>query len=329
MSELLTNEEIESLMEMVNSDDAEFDSPVTFEEIGADAVRHASSVSPIDLLTPNRISSDQLRRLEHMFEDSAKAIGATMSDQLRYPIHCDCVAVDQTRFSNFVPVAADNTAVYVLNAPPLDIPILFYVTKDLLYGWVDRVLGGHGRVDEVPAEFSDAEFAVADGFLTPIFDRLVASMEDLAKMTIEIEDRSTNPSRVHVLPSQDVVLSVHFQAGSDLLLGDLRLGIAYSSIEPFLGSLGATRGRFSQAPGMMRRTLSKTMQTVGVDVSIELGAAELTLRDLMSMHVGDVIELDQRAADPMIVPVAGIPKFAGRVGTVGSSLGFRIESVLE
>ena len=125
------------------------------------------------------------------------------------------------------------------------------------------------------------------------------------------------------------MLSVHFQAGSDLLLGDLRLCIAYSSLRPFLGSLGTSTDLFTQAPGSMRRTLTETMQPVGVNVSIELGAAELTLRDLMSLQVGDVVQLDQRAGDPMIAPVEGVPKFAGRVGTVGSRLGFQIESVLE
>ena len=62
------------------------------------------------------------------------------------------------------------------------------------------------------------------GFLESIFDCLVASMEELTAMHIDIEDRFTNSSPVRVLPAQDVVLSVHFQAGSELLLGDLRLG---------------------------------------------------------------------------------------------------------
>lgn len=329
MSELLNNDEIESLMEMVNSESSEFDGPVFIEDAGTQRSGRTSSVSPIDLLTPNRISTEQLKRFVIMFEDCAKAIGATMSEQLRYPIHCDCVGVDQTRFANWVPVTADDTAIYVLSAPPLDIPIFFSVTNDLLYGWVDRVLGGNGQVEEVPAEFSEAEFAVADGFLGPIFDRLVVAMEGLTKMEISIEDRFTNPSRVHLLPAQDVVLSVHFQAGSELLLGDLRLCIAYSSLLPFIDSLGAGPERFTQAPGSMRHVLAETMQPVDVNVSIELGAAELTLRDLMSLRVGDIVKLDQRAGDPMIAPVEGVPKFAGRVGTVGSRLGFRIESVLE
>ena len=64
MSELLSNEEIESLMEMVNSEGTEFDGPATFAEIGGDPVDYASSVSPIDILRPNRISSEQLRLAE-------------------------------------------------------------------------------------------------------------------------------------------------------------------------------------------------------------------------------------------------------------------------
>jgi flagellar motor switch protein FliM len=258
MSELLTNEEIESLMLMVNSEPEEFDSPASMAEMGVDPARSLTSVGPVDLLTPNRVSHEQLQRLEHMFAGSAQAIGSMMSDQLRYDIHCDCVGLDQTRFSNWAPVASENAAVYVLHAPPLDIPIFFSVTKSLLYGWV------------------------------------------------EIENRFTNPSLVHLLPSQDVMVSVHFQAGSDLLLGDLRLGIAYSSIERYLGQLGATTERFAQAPGAMRSALTETVQPGQVNVRIEPGSTHLPL-----------------------APVQGVPKFAGRVGIVGASLGFQIESVLE
>ena len=329
MSELLSNDEIESLMEMVNAQSTAFDGPDTIAEIGASPLIHSAPVSPIDLLTPNRLTSVQIEKLEHMFAGTAQAIGGTMSDQLRYTIHCDCVAVDQTRFSNWAPIAADNAAVYVLNAPPLEIPIFFSVTKELLYGWVDRVLGGKGQVDTVPAEFSEAEFIIADGSLAPIFDCLVASMADIAKMVIEIEDRFTNHRRMQLLPLQNVVLAVHFQAGSDLLLGDLHLGIALSSLEPYLGCLTGGPDRFSYAPGAMRRELSDSVQPVDLNLSVELGSAEISMRDLLALQVGDVVSLEQRATDPVIAPVEGVPKFAGRIGTVGTNLGFRIESVLE
>jgi flagellar motor switch protein FliM len=329
VKELLSNDEIESLMESVNLDE-DFAHPSTMQGIAAHpTAARPGAVSPIDLLKPNRFSSDQMQHLERMFLRSATSIGATMSDQLRYAMHCDCVAVEQMRFSSWLPLLGDNTAVYILNAPPLEIPMFFSVTTNLLYGWVDRVLGGHGQVSDVPAEFSEAEFAVADGFLQSIFGRLVASMEELTKMSIEIEDRFTNPARARVLPAQDVILSVHFQAGSDLLLGDLRLAIDYTAIEPFLGSLGAGPDRFTATPGAMRRVLVETVQPVDLNVSINLGEAEMSVREIMSLQVGDVIALDHRTGDPMIAPVEGVPKFAGAVGTIGSRLGFRIASVLE
>lgn len=330
MKELLTNEEIDTLMDMFRSEASELEQTGSqFSEMPAILEMHEAVVSPVDLLKPNRLSREQMHEFERMFESGAKAVGATMSDKLRYEMHCDCVAVEQTRFGSWMQLVGNNAAIYILKAAPMEIPVFFSVTTNLLYGSVDRILGGHGRVSDVPKEFTEAEFVVADAFLEPIFSRLAVAMEEMAEFEMSIEGRFTNPSLAHILPSQDVVLSVHLQTGGEFLLGDLRLALPYTAIEPYLAALGTGPGKFKQMPGSMRDVLTKTVNPVEVGMSVQLGEAELRLRDLLALGIGDVIPLDRRLGDPMVAPVAGVPKFLGQVGTIGSRLAYQIASVLE
>ena len=327
MKDLLSNEEIDSLMEAFRSTEPGVDT--RFSEIGEEVGEHETVVSTVDLLKPNRLTREHMRDFERMFDSSAKSIGATMSEQLRYDMQCDCVAVEQTRFGNWVPLVGQSAAIYILKAPPLKTPVFFSVTTNLLYGSVDRLLGGHGRVVTLPGEFSEAEFVVADAFMEPLFERLAISLEELVPLKFEIEDRFTNASLAHILPSQDVVLSMQFQTGGEYLVGDLRLAIPYAGLEPFLSSIGSGQRRDSEAAGSLRGQLADSLRRVGLNMSVNLGTAELSLRNLLSLRQGDVVPLEQTLGQPLVAPVEGAPKFTGHVGTVGSRLAFQVASVME
>ncbi|MCA8957223.1 MAG: FliM/FliN family flagellar motor switch protein [Planctomycetes bacterium] len=330
MKELLSNEEIETLMEMFRSDESDLQEETQFAGLGGftKSAREAV-VSPVDLLKPNRISREQMQDFERIFESAAKGIGATMCDRLRYDMNCDCVATEQLRFNSWMQLVGNNAAIYVLSAPPLEQPLLFSVTTNLLYGSVDRILGGHGKVSEVPSDFSEAELVVADAFLEPVFERLGASLGELTDLQLSVDSRTTNPSLAYVFPSQDVVVAAHFQTGGEFLLGDLRLALPYTAIESHLARLGTGPGKFKQLPGSMRDTLRRTVSPVEVSMSIDLGRAALSLRELLALRVGDVVTLNQRLGEPLVAPVQGHPKFTGQIGTLGRRLAFQIGSVLE
>lgn len=330
MKELLSNEEIDSLMEMFRSDDSGLELaevPGFAHEIVGDPMERDAVVSRVDLLQPNRLPREQMSGLERMFENSAKAVGRCMSDRLRYAMHCDCVAVEQLRFGTWLQLVGADVVVYVLEAPPLEAPLLLSVTTNLLHGSVDRILGGQGRIQDAPKDFSEAELAVADAFLEPIVGRLAASMAELLALDIRIAGRFRPAALPHVLLAQDVVLSAHLQTGGDLLLGDLRLVLPYVALAPHLRSFGRG-GLAGSRPGGRRAELARAVQTVPIDFTVELGGGELSVGRLLDLRVGDVVPLRRGRGEPLIAPVAGVPKFSGRVGTRGRRLAFQVAGVI-
>jgi len=322
---LLSNEEIDTLLELFRADDPELHE-------GAEALSGASPadsvVTRVDLLKPNRLSREQMRSLERHFETAAKALAVTVSDKLRLDIACDCVAVEQMRFQNWNALLSGPAGIFTIDMQPFG-PVLFTVTTQLLYGAVDRILGGSGRVTSAPQDFTAAEYTVADAFVGPCLQRICDSLADIVALTWTIEERCSSPSMAQILAAQEVVLSVHFQVGGEVLLGDLRLAIPYAGLEPHLQAMRAGPRPQAQQPGALRATIARTLEPVCMKMSVELGDGALALRQLLSLGVGDVIPLRTRVGAPLIAPVQGVPKFAGDVGAVGNRLAFRVGSVLE
>jgi flagellar motor switch protein FliM len=63
-----------------------------------------------------------------------------------------------------------------------------------------------------------------------------------------------------------------------------------------------------------------------VQVEVVLGSAELRLSELSSLQVGDVVLLDQRAADGVLARVGGQDVFRGQAGKLGSWKAFQVQT---
>ncbi|GAB4142699.1 MAG: flagellar motor switch protein FliM [Planctomycetota bacterium] len=326
MNEILSNDEIDTLLEMFRTE-----GPAAGEDLDA-ALPPAGGaadrvVSPLDLLRPNRLAREQVRELERWFGSAGKMLSASISDRLRLDVRCDCVAVEQLRFQNWLDRLPGPVAIHVLEADALSKPALFTASTSLLYGAVDRIMGGTGKVHRVPKEFTEAEFTVADSFVRPCLDRIAESLAELVPISWSVKSRFCNPLLAQILPSQEVVISVYFQVSGESLIGDLRLVIPFSAVEALLQKHGKDR-KDALAPGSMRDRLGKAVRGVPLDLAVTLGEARIRLRQLLNLEVGDVVPLETLVGQTASVPVMGKTKFKGHIGRLGNRLALRIADVV-
>ena len=333
MSDVLSNVEIEALLDMFRAEEAHIEEPKAedFSRVaGADVEIAGPVVSKVDLCKPNRLSREQLASLERCSESAARAIGATTSDKLRLEVVCDCVAVEQIRFGSWLSQLVDPVAIFVLRMPPFEHNAILSISTSMLYSAVDRILGGTGQVKDVPPDLTTAEYTVADAFIGPCLDHICRSLESIGDLSWEIEQRLSNPSAAQILGAHEVAVSLYFQVSGKSLLGDMRMVIPYASLEPHIGGLARSRvASFNLAPGEMRDVVANSIGEVGLNMSVELGGTALSIRDLMSLAVGDVVTLDRRAGDALTAPVEGIPKFKGTVSRRGRRLAYQVQSVIQ
>ena len=66
-----------------------------------------------------------------------------------------------------------------------------------------------------------------------------------------------------------------------------------------------------------------------VPVTASLGEAEMTVRELLAMGPGSVMELDRAAGEPVDLMLRGTCFAKGRLVVTGEKLGVRIEEILD
>lgn len=328
MNEILTNEEIDTLLDMFRAEGGDLDIDVKSAPFTVAPDPKVGLVSAVDLLKPNRVSRTQIRALERYFEAASKGMTASIGDRLRMDVVCDCVATEQMRFQSWIEQLTGPMAIFTLRMPPFETPVLLSANTSLLYGAVDRILGGSGRIERVPSDFTQAEYTVADAFLAPCLDRICESLAEVVQLSWQIEARFTNPSMAQVIASQDVVVCAHFQISGESLIGDLRLAIPFQAVEPYLRELGDGPGSPRVEPGKALDTISANLRDSTVDLQVKLGETSIPLRQLLALRVGDVVTLRTPFGAPLEAPVQGRVKFLGQVGTIGRRLAFRVGEVM-
>ncbi|HSX83454.1 MAG TPA: FliM/FliN family flagellar motor switch protein, partial [Candidatus Saccharimonadia bacterium] len=88
--------------------------------------------------------------------------------------------------------------------------------------------------------------------------------------------------------------------------------LPYSTIEPIRSKLYAGfQTERLEVDQSWRRRIVHQIQNLSVELSVEFGSAEIYLRSLLSLQIGDIIRLDQDCDHPLVVRVEGVPKFTG------------------
>lgn len=72
----------------------------------------------------------------------------------------------------------------------------------------------------------------------------------------------------------------------------------------------------------------RLLENIGVSLTVEVGRTELTIRDLLRLSEGSVVELNRLAGDPLDVLVNGTPIAKGEVVMVGDRFGIRFGQII-
>ncbi|MDC3068080.1 flagellar motor switch protein FliN [Paracoccaceae bacterium] len=73
----------------------------------------------------------------------------------------------------------------------------------------------------------------------------------------------------------------------------------------------------------------RVLENIDVRLTVEVGSAELKIRELLRLNEGSVIELDRLAGDPLDILINGTMIAKGEVVMVGERFGIRFVEIVD
>jgi flagellar motor switch protein FliN/FliY len=72
----------------------------------------------------------------------------------------------------------------------------------------------------------------------------------------------------------------------------------------------------------------RLLENIEVKLTVEVGGTRITIRDLLKLNEGSVVELDRLAGEPLDILVNGTLLAKGEIVLIGESLGIRFTEII-
>lgn len=329
MGEVLTQAEIEALLAGVPASSAA--TQVARKPDEPAAGRRRQTVREYNFRSPNKFSRDQLRALQMVHETFGRQLSTAFAASLRSPVHFDIVSTQQLPYQEFMDLLT-SSIIYIFSAPPLEGPMLLEIHSGLGLYILERLLGGFGSMTAtVDRALTEIERTILHSVAERMLDALASAWSAMVDLRPRIEGTETDPQFVQIVQPTETIVAVLFEVKIGEETGTMNLCMPCVVLEPIASKLSAQQWLTSTRKPATEQTIAalqaRLAQTTA-EASVVLGEARLSMRELVHLKPGDVIVLDRNTNDPLVMRIAGRPKFHVRPGLVGKRMAVRVESLL-
>ena len=314
------------------------DTPISPEEVDtliraapAGGDRTGREIRPYDFVQPEKFSKEQIRVLEMIWTNAARGLSVDLTQRLRLSVEVKVHSLTETVSRELRDAVPPPIAVALVRMEPLPGHAFLEYDPESTFCLLDRMLGGPGNSAGGVRELTDIEKIlverVAEGAVTTIAEawRTVVPL----RPRVEVVTDGAFFSRFAM---EGRVLLTTFSLTFGTVTGYIKFGIPAIALDPVLPRLKSQEWSPSTAPAnneTVVQSIRQSLDRTHLEASVELGGAEVSMRDLLGLQAGDVICLDRRAGADLDLRVGPEVKFRGQPGQIGRRMGFKITQVVE
>lgn len=321
MSEILSQEEVDSLLDGLDSGEIETEKDVE----KPDSVE---GIVAYDFTRQDKVVRARMPTFDVINERLSREIRVTLSNLLQTNLDVSASPFDTLKFSEFVRSLPVPTSLHIFRMEPLRGNGLIIFESQLVYNLIDTFFGGEalGKAKVEGREFTTIEEVMIKKAVVAVLDNIQASWAPIEDVTITLTRSEMNPQFTAIVLPTDIVIVTRFEIELEQSAGNLVVCYPYSMIEPLRKKLSSgVQAEAEEVDTNWSRAIKDVILNSTVDMRIQLGRAEITGEKLLYMQKGDVIQLDNSAGEPLTCYVDGLEKLRGYAGVQRGFQAFKIK----
>lgn len=289
-----------------------------------------------DFRSPARFSKEQMRTLKLVFEEFARQLSSLFSVLLRSDVKARFVYLEQSTGHDVVGMLDTDRAsvVNVMRLAPLPGRALLIMGVELVCILVERVLGGRTTtaVDK-SREITNIELALMEAVMRYVNRGLETAWSKVVEIKPVLESSTVDLEMVQGALGDEIIFAAMIEIHVDNATGMLTFLMPLSLLHPIAPALRPhlimTHEQEDEGHGKDHALVVSQLQRTRVPVSVTLGDARLTFKDVLELQAGDVIPLDREIDQDLLLNVNGHPKFRCRPGLRGRKMAVSVTSTID
>lgn len=320
MNQVLTQEEINSLLKGLSDDDVEEEGVEVKDTVNPEAKR-------FDLANQERIIRGRMPTMELIHDRFARQFRTHLAKFLGRTCFANVGGIEMVKFGLFMKKLPLPSSLHIFRMPPLSGYALMVVSASMVFGIVDSLFGGsgQGRVKIEGREYTPIETRLIGKVVMIALDVLRDAWAPIHPVDFVYVRSEFNPLAIAIVPPTDVVIIVTIEVELEQESTTLTLCTPYSTIEPLRAKLatGFQSTRLEADTGVMRRMEINLKRTMA-NLSVQLAEGKISPKDFLALKRNDVVTLDTNPSDEAMIMIEGSPKFYGYVGSYRGNRAVRV-----
>jgi flagellar motor switch protein FliM len=278
------------------------------------------------------VSYERLPMLEIVFDRLVRLMTTSLRNFTSDNVEVSLDRITSVRFGDYMNSIPLPAVLAVFKAEEWENFGLATVDSSLIYSMIDVLLGGRRGQTSLRIEgrpYTTIETNLVKRLIEVVLADTEQAFRPLSPVTLTIDRLETNPRFAAISRPANAAILVRLRIDMEDRGGNVELLIPYATIEPIRNVLlqmfmGEKFGRDPIWEGHLATEIGKAQ----IAVDAVLYEAEIPLRQLMKLEVGDTLPLDMRPDALVSVRCGAVTLTEGRMGRVGDRVAIRVTKPL-
>lgn len=318
--DILSQDEVDALLRGVTGE------PEADDVIGVDG---DAGVKTYNLASQDRIVRGRMPTMEIINERFARNFRQGLFNFTRRTAEVSVGPVKLMKYAEFIRNLPVPTNLNLMHMNPLRGTALLIFDPNFVFLVVDNLFGSDGRfhMRVEGRDFTPTEQRITKNLLDVATEALREAWEPVYPVSFEYIRSEMNTQFANIANPSEVVVSTTLNIELGSVGGAFHICMPYAMIEPIRDQLyEGMQGERMEVDQRWVDFLSGQVQGTDIHLVANLSNAELTVRELLAMKVGDVISLDMPGT--VRAHVEGIPVLECGYGVHNGQYALKVERFL-
>lgn len=325
MADVLTQAQIDEMLRSV----AEGSEPIVTKQ-------EEAKVKEYDFRAPKKFTKEQIKVLESIFENYARLLSSYLTGMLRLYCRVTLVNIEEQRYNEFNNALPDYVMMGMVdlgikNEEIGETDVIIQVSNAVTYTMIDRLLGGKGEYSDTSRDFTEIEITI----MTDIMKSFASLLKEPWLTHIDLEPRligiETNSRVVQTIGHEDTVIIVALEVEINNTKSIVSVCIPAINLDEIMSKFisrytGSKRKTDERRETERRDSIMFGISTTDLEIKAVLGSINLDLYEVLTLQVNDVIPLNKKISENILVRVGNRDWCDGKLGTYNNKKAIMIEN---
>lgn len=281
-------------------------------------------VKNYDFKKPKKFTKEHLRGLNTVNEHIIRIFASNLSSLLRVFCEVTQLNIQECRYSEYLNTLPDKTLIGLIDinnevSNENKCTMIAHFPTTVGFFMIDILLGGNGTNYLLERGYTDVEIAILENFYRKITAYLTEAWKSLADVKCELTGYETNPRLAQFISLEDSVVVMSFQIKVREITDVFSFCLPAMNLDVMLREsitkqVKLTGKHENDKEAIRREQLANSLNGSTMELTAVLDNLYIDMQDIINLKVSDVIPLNRRIDDNIILTVEGEPKFTVRVG---------------